>query len=85
MTVNCNFSPFLRPNSVQYLHNFSPTLNTSNCVACYMYLKFDFSCEGGYPEQAVEWVAKNRIVSGGNYSSSAFCMPYPFPPKCEGK
>ena len=44
-----------------------------------------FSCLGGYPEQAVEWVAKNRIVSGGNYSSKAFCMPYPFPPKCPGK
>ena len=38
------------------------------------------SCEqGGYPDQAVQWVVENRVVSGGNFTANSFCMPYPFP------
>lgn len=51
-----------------------------------IHFKFHFfSCNGGVVEETVEWVANNRIVSGGNYSSRSFCMPYPFPPhRCVG-
>lgn len=42
-----------------------------------------FSCEGGYPLDAWEYLQKYGVVSGGGYNSNSGCKPYPFPP-CSG-
>ncbi|CAD5219797.1 unnamed protein product [Bursaphelenchus xylophilus] len=40
-------------------------------------------CTGGYPFRAFDYIRTSGIVTGGNYSDTTTCLPYPFPP-CTG-
>ncbi|KAF7626126.1 Pept_C1 domain-containing protein [Meloidogyne graminicola] len=39
-----------------------------------------FGCSGGWPLYAWQYMEKNGVVTGSNYTQSTGCKPYPFPP-----